>query len=97
MKNKTFNDIYMDAIKKAVVMNMNQDIKRVDGEQEFTTDDVYICWFAKTLQNWKALVSTDVRDGKYYEVTVNGDKREFYVDSYNKEKNRCIKFEELGL
>lgn len=36
-----------------------------------------VVWFSKTLQNWKALVSTNVSDGMYYEVTYNGDKNYF--------------------
>ena len=55
------------------------------------TDDVYIVWFCKTLQNWKALVSTTLPDGMYYEVTCNGDKNEVYLDAYKKFENRCIK------
>ena len=55
------------------------------------TDDVYIVWFCKTLQNWKALVSTTLPDGMYYEVTFNGDKNEVYLDAYKKFENRCIK------
>lgn len=53
-------------------------------------DQLYVVWFAKTLQNWKALVSTDVVNGVYYEVTHNGEKGETYVDSYRKFKNTVI-------
>lgn len=51
---------------------------------------VYVVWFSKTLQNWKALVSTDVKDDMYYEVTYNGDKGETYIDAYKKVKNLVI-------
>jgi hypothetical protein len=54
-------------------------------------DDVFVVWFAKTLQNWKCLVSTTVSDGMYYEVTHNGDKNETYVDVYKKWGNYCVK------
>ena len=54
---------------------------------QLTMDDVYVVWFSKTLQNWKALVSTNVSDGMYYEVTYNGDKKETYVDVYKKWDN----------
>lgn len=47
-------------------------------------------WFSKTLQNWKALVSTTVSDGMYYEITHNGDKGETYLDVYKKWDNQCI-------
>ena len=56
----------------------------------FTENEVYVVWFAKTLQNWKALASTTLPDGMYYEVTHNGDKGETYLDAYKKFDN--IKF-----
>lgn len=52
--------------------------------------EVYIVWFAKVLQNWKALVSTDRPDGRYYELTYNGDKRETYVNEYANVKNTVV-------
>jgi hypothetical protein len=52
--------------------------------------NVYIVWFAKTLGNWKALVSTDVMDDTYYEVTHNGAKHETYVDVYVKTINKVF-------
>lgn len=48
----------------------------------------------KTLQNNKALLSTTVPDGMYYEITYNGDKRECYFDAYKKWENRCYKVED---
>ena len=56
----------------------------------FTLDNIYIVWFCKTLQNWKALVSTTIPDGMYYEVTHNGDTNETYVDVYKKWENYTI-------
>jgi hypothetical protein len=55
-----------------------------------TKNDVYIVWFCKTLQNWKALLSTDIPDTRYYEVTFNGDKSDAYLDVYVKEDNEKI-------
>ena len=52
--------------------------------------DVYIVWKAKALQNWKYLVSTTLTDGMYYELTYNGDKKEWYLDAYKKFENRVI-------
>lgn len=52
-----------------------------------TTEQVYVVWFAKTLQNWKCLLSTTIRDGMYYEVTHNGTKGETYLDAYRKVEN----------
>lgn len=58
--------------------------------QEVRPDDLYVVWFSKTLQNWKALVSTDILSGYYWEVTHNGDKGETYVDEYRKQQNTVV-------
>lgn len=56
--------------------------------------DVYKVWSCKTLQNNKALLSTTLLDGMYFECTYNGDKKELYFDAYQKLENRCIKMED---
>ena len=62
------------------------------------TDDTYIVWFCKTLWNWKALVSTTIPDGMYYEVTYNGLAGETYLDVYKKRENVVVPdAEENGL
>ena len=58
---------------------------------EFKPEDLYIVWFCKVLGNWKALISTDVYDGAYWEVTYNGTKQETYVDTYAKQSNVALK------
>lgn len=63
---------------------------------EADTCEVYVVWMCKTLQNNKALLSTDIDgDTRYYEITYNGDKKEFYFDCYIKQENRCILLEDL--
>ena len=57
---------------------------------EIKPEDMYIVWFCKTLQNWKALVS-GLHIDEYIEVTYNGDKKETYVDVYQKACNQCLK------
>ena len=76
-------------LKKAKSLVVNYYNNRVEKTDDFgiTEDDVFIVWFCKTLQNWKALVSTTVSDGMYYEVTHNGDKQETYLDVYKKWEN----------
>lgn len=58
-----------------------------------TEDDIFIVWYCKTLQNHKALLSTPLPDGMYYEFTYNGDKDEAYLDAYRKVENRVVKHE----
>lgn len=69
-------------------------IEHLDKSDEIPEFEVYIVWLCKTLQNGKALVSTSLSDGMYYEITYNGDKKEIYFDAYKKFENRCIKVEE---
>lgn len=57
--------------------------------------DVFIVWFCKTLQNWKALAATDRLDGVYYELTYDGDKQQVYMDTYTKTENQTIAFGEF--
>lgn len=75
--------------KKIVVDYFNTKVENTD-DFKLTDDQVYIVWFSKTLQNWKALVSTTVSDGIYYEITYNGNREETYLDVYKKWDNKCI-------
>ena len=68
----------------------NEHLDKTDNKV-ITDNDVYIVWECKTLQNNKALLSTTLYDGMYYEITFNGDKNEIYFDAYKKFENRCIK------
>ena len=77
----------MKLIKETVRDYTNEHIDKTD-KMQITIDDVYVVWFCKTLQNWKALASTTVPDGMYYELTYNGDKDEMYLDAYKKFENR---------
>jgi hypothetical protein len=80
------NDAMLDRAKELVVRYFNEQSERTDNFK-LTKDDVFVVWFCKTLQNWKALVSTTVSDGMYYEITHNGDKNETYLDAYKKWQN----------
>ena len=79
----------MEKARRLVMEFFNENVEVTDGFK-LTMDDVYVVWFSKTLQNWKALVSTNVSDGIYYEVTYNGDKKETYIDAYKKWQNKRV-------
>jgi len=83
------SDGFMQKCKEVIVDYFNN---RSDKTDKFTitTDDVYVVWYAKELQNHKALLSTTVSDGMYYELTYNGDKNEIYMDAYKKWENKKI-------
>ena len=78
------SDQFLNKAKSLVVASEFDEGLRVRPE------DIYIVWFAKTLGNWKALISTDAVSGVYWEVTYNGNKEEAYVDAYTKNYNKVI-------
>ena len=84
------NDKFVKAATKAVVDYFNGQADSTDKNGQITEKDVFVVWLCKTLQNNKALLSTTVCDGMYYEVTYNGDKNEMYVDAYKKWKNFVV-------
>lgn len=75
---------------KLVIEYYNNNVDKSDNF-EMSSDNVFVVWLCKTLQNNKALLSTTVSDGMYYEITYNGDKNEIYFDAYKKWENRCFK------
>lgn len=85
------NKVEFIPLAKQTVLDYVQDHLDVTDNVTATIDDIYVVWFCKTLQNWKALISTTLPDGMYYEVTYNGDKKEIYLDAYKKFENKCIK------
>lgn len=79
------NDEFLRICKAKVADYFNQQA----DEKSITVNDVFAVWSCKTLQNNKALLSTTVSDGMYYELTYNGDKHELYFDAYKKWQNIC--------
>lgn len=69
-------------------------IEHLDKSDNVPKFEVFDVWCCKTLQNHKALLSTTLFDGMYYECTYNGDKKELYFDAYKKFENKCIRMEE---
>lgn len=81
---------FVEIVKQAIADYFNKRKDVTDKNGSITPADVFIVWQCKALQNWKALASTTVSDGMYYEVTLNGDKNELYLDAYKKWENRRI-------
>lgn len=81
---------FVALVKKTVADYANAHLDKSDGKQ-ISEDDVFIVWMCKTLQNNKALASTTLFDGMYYELTFNGNKGELYVDAYKKWENFAVK------
>lgn len=83
------NEKFIDLCKEEAMKYVNEHLDKTD-KKEITIDNVFVVWSCKTLQNNKALLSTTLFDGMYYECTYNGDKNELYFDAYKKWENKCI-------
>lgn len=81
-------------IKKCKELVKNYTEEHIDKSDNIPLFEVFVVWSCKTLQNSKALLSTSLKDGMYYECTLNGNEKEIYLDAYKKFENRCIKIEE---
>jgi len=77
--------------KKVIQLVRDYILNHLDKSDETPQFDVYTAWKCKTLQNWKYLLASTLPDGMYYELTYNGDKKEWYLDAYKKFENVCIK------
>lgn len=75
---------------RAIQLVLNYVTEHLDQSLPEPDFDVYIVWKCKALQNWKYLISTSLYDGMYYELTYNGDKKEWYLDAYKKFQNIVI-------
>ena len=83
------NNDFEQLCKETIVDYFNSRVEITD-EMKISEEDVFIVWSCKTLQNNKAMVSTKISDGMYYELTYNGDKKQLYLDAYKKWENKCI-------
>ena len=88
MKNEEFMKKSIELVRDYA----NEHLDKSDNKQ-ITNEDVFVVWSCKTLQNNKALLSTTLSDGMYYEFTYNGDKKELYLDAYKKWQNICYKID----
>lgn len=82
--------LYISRAIELVYQYVKDHLEKTDTHVTFGIDEVFVVWFCKTLQNWKALVSTTLPDGMYYEVTYDGDKKRTYIDAYKKFDNQMI-------
>ena len=81
------NNEFIKICEREVKKYAEEHFDKSDTIQNF---EVFVVWSCKTLQNNKALLSTTLPDGMYYELTYNGDKKELYFDAYKKFENKCI-------
>ncbi len=54
------------------------------------TYQIFLVWNSKVLQNYKCTIYTNLPNSPYFELTYNGDKKEWYLDVYVKLENKVI-------
>ncbi|MFR8990614.1 MAG: DUF6275 family protein [Fusobacterium sp.] len=80
---------FLEWCTEEVIRYFNSRVDKTDNKT-LKEEDVFVVWNCKTLKNNKALLSTTVSDGLYYEFTFNGNSEELYMDVYKKWENICI-------
>lgn len=86
---------FLNECKYRICYDHNDKVDTLKGENDFIQkEDIHCVWFSKTLQNFKGLFIPIPLNGKYYECTYNGIKKELYLDVYKKEDNKCIDLKE---
>ncbi len=76
---------------RAEQMVFDYAVEHMDVTDVIPDFEVFTVWQCYILGSIKALISTTLTDGMYYEVTYNGAKNEFYLDAYKKFENRRIR------
>lgn len=87
------NEAFIERAKDLVVQYISEHFEKPEVPAQLYHVQLYhvfVVWNAYILGNIKCLISTDRKDGMYYEVTYNRDKREIYFDAYEKVGNTAI-------
>ena len=58
-----------------------------------TPNEIYVVWMVKVLRNNKAMLSSNHSDGRYFEVTWDGERQKFYLDVYSRVENQALNIE----
>lgn len=83
--------LYFNKDRDALRIVSDYIFEHLDKTDHIGDIEIYIVWKCKILKNWKYLISSDLLDGMYYELTYNGDSEEWYLDAYKKFENKVIK------
>lgn len=84
-----YTENHMLKAKLLVMKYFNDNVEKTDGFK-LIEEQVYIVWWTYILGGWKALISTTITDGMYYEVTYDKAKRRTYIDAYKKFANITV-------
>lgn len=57
------------------------------GSSTVSSDEIFLVWYCKTLQNRKALLGVIGQYDEYFKAIYDGDNNKVYLDVYKKDKN----------
>lgn len=84
-------DLYAGShMSKAMHIVRSYVIGQLDKTDPIPRFNVYVVTSTYILGNWKAMVSTSLPDGMYYEVTHDYNEKRTYLDAYKKFANHMI-------
>lgn len=89
--NSVFDDIQVEdpAFKAKRILREYVNLVCYENMRSVPAFQIRLVWFCYILGGWKALLSTDLKDDMYYEITYSSAKKETYLDAYSKLENRC--------
>jgi hypothetical protein len=90
------HDRHHKKAKELVAKNFNETFPIDTHTKAADASMFYVVMFGYVLGSWKALVSTDIISGQYWEVTYDANKKQSYVDHYFKQSNTCYSDEVYG-
>lgn len=84
MKSERIKAVALKLVERNVQDTRNKSVYPCGIDFELAV--VWQCWI---LGNMKFFITSDLPDGKYYEVTYNAEMEEFYLDVYVRVHNEC--------
>lgn len=81
---------FMDLCNEIVLKDLRK--RNLLGSEILNTPKVFVVWSCKTLQNSKAILGASCDYAPLYEITMNGDTSEIYIDTYIKIEHQDLKF-----
>lgn len=79
-----------------VYEHVKKRLEPTDAHVNFSLDEVYVVSFSFVLSNWKALVSTTLPNGMYYEVTRDFKLGVTYITAYKQWEHETVADREIS-
>jgi hypothetical protein len=83
-------EFQLETYAKKIVADYVRDTLNKGQYAEGLDFDVHTVWKCWILENMKFLITSDLPDGRYFEVTYNAFEEEFYLDVYVRTHNEAI-------